>query len=217
MHELLMTVGGWWMNHAQDSLLRYLTHSVVTLAIVGAVAWLGDRLLRSVGPQAQHRMWVTALLLSVALPLLPAGWLSRLGPAHTNSAIGTATVTYSMVAAAAERWTVSPLLCAILVAAYLLTLLFYAIRLLRRGRRTRAMVRRATLLPLEASACGFLNHAVRRFGVTMPEVRWLFRDAGTGGAGPAAAAPAGAGGFLSYGDCRGNQDGERWGHPDRER
>jgi uncharacterized membrane protein YfcA len=73
MHELLMTVSGWWMNHAQDSLLRYLTHSAVTLAMVGAVAWLGDRLLRRVGPQAQHRMWVTALLLSVALPLLPAG------------------------------------------------------------------------------------------------------------------------------------------------
>jgi TonB family protein len=171
MHELLMTVSGWWMNHAQDFLLRYLTHSVVTLAIVGAVAWLGDRLLRSVGPQAQHRVWVTALLLSVALPLLPAGWLARLGPAHTSAGLGTATVTYHMVAAAAERWTVSPLLCAMLAAAYLLTLLFCVGRLLWRGRRTRAMVRRATTLPLEASACGFLNDAARRFGVAMPEVR----------------------------------------------
>jgi hypothetical protein len=128
MHEFLMTVSGWWMNHAQDSLLRYLTHSAVTLAMVGAVAWLGDRLLRSVGPQAQHRMWVTALLLSVALPLLPAGWLARLGPAHTSAGLGTVTVTYNTVAAATERWTVSPLLCAMLVAAYLLTLLFYVVR-----------------------------------------------------------------------------------------
>jgi TonB family protein len=171
MHELLVTVSGWWMNHAQDSLLRYLTHSAVTLAMVGAMAWLGDRLLRSVGPQAQHRMWVTALLLSVALPLLPAGWLARLGPVHTSAGLGTVTVTYNMVAAAAERWTVSPLLCAMLAAAYLLTLLFYVVRLLWRGRRTGAMVRRATMLPLEASARGFLNDAARRFGVAMPEVR----------------------------------------------
>jgi TonB family protein len=171
MHELLMTVSGWWMNHAQDSLLRYLTHSAVTLAMVGAVAWLADRLLRSVGPQAQHRMWVTALLMSVALPLLPAGWLARLGPAQANAGLGTVTVTYNTVAAAAERWTVSPVLCAMLAAAYLLTLLFYMVRLLWRGRRTRAMVRRATLLPLETSACGFLNDAARRFGMAMPEVR----------------------------------------------
>jgi TonB family protein len=159
------------MNHAQDSLLRYLTHSAVTLAMVGAVAWLGDRLLRSVGPQAQHRMWVTALLMSVALPLLPAGWLARLGPAHTSAGIGTVSVTYNTVAATAERWTVSPLLCAMLAAAYLLTLLFYVVRLLWRGRRTGAMVRRATVLPLQASACGSLNDAARRFGVAMPEVR----------------------------------------------
>jgi TonB family protein len=171
MHELLTTASGWWLNHAQDSLLRYLTHSAVTLAMVGTVAWLGDRLLRSVGPQAQHRMWVTALLMSVALPLLPAGWLARLGPAPTSVGLGTVTVTYNTVAAAAERWTVSPLLCAMLAAAYLLTLLFYAVRLLWRGRRTRAMVRRATMMPLEASARGFLNDAARRFGVAMPEVR----------------------------------------------
>ena len=110
MHELLTTASGWWLNHAQDSLLRYLTHSAVTLAMVGTVAWLGDRLLRSVGPQAQHRMWVTALLMSVALPLLPAGWLARLGPAPTSVGLGTVTVTYNTVAAAAERWTVSPML-----------------------------------------------------------------------------------------------------------
>jgi TonB family protein len=171
MHELLTTASGWWMNHAQDSLLRYLTHSAVTLAMVGAVAWLGDRLLRSVGPQAQHRLWVTALLMSVALPLLPAGWLARLGPAHTSAGFNTVTVTYNTVAAAAERWTISPPLCAMLAAAYLLTLLFYVVRLLWRGRRTRAMAQRATMLPLEASAWGSLNDAARRFGVAMPEVR----------------------------------------------
>ena len=40
MHELLTMVSGW--------LVSYLTHSAVTLAILGAMAWLGDRLLRKV-------------------------------------------------------------------------------------------------------------------------------------------------------------------------
>jgi flagellar biogenesis protein FliO len=201
MHELLMMVSGWWMNHAQDSLLRYLTHSAVTLAMVGAVAWLGDRMLRRVGPQAQHRMWVAALLISVALPLLPAGWLARLGPADTSVGLGTSTVTYNMVAAARERWTISPLLCAMLAAAYLLTLLFYMVRLLWRGRRTRAMARRATMLRI-LERCGAAVRGGDAGGAL------LFRDAGTGGAGPAAGAAAGAGGFLDNEECRGDPDSE---------
>jgi len=128
-------------------------------------------MLRKAGPQAQHRMWVGALLASVALPLLPAGWLSRFDHVGASAAGGTATVTYQMVAAAAERWTVSPLLCAVVAAAYLLTVLFYVARLLWRWWGTRAMARRSVVLPLEASACSLLEIAARRFAVTEPEVR----------------------------------------------
>lgn len=171
MHELLKTVSGWLMNHPQDFVLRYLTHSAVTLAIVGAVAWLGDRLLRRVGPQAQHRMWVAALLTGVGMPLLPAWWLARLGPTDTSAAGGTATITYHMVAGAVERWTLSPLLCTVVATAYLLTMLFCIARLMWRWRRTWAMARRGAALPLGDSACGFLNDAARRFGVATPVVR----------------------------------------------
>ena len=59
MRELVTLISGWLTN--------YLVHSAVMLAIVGAAAWLGDRMLRKVGPQAQHRMWVTALMAGVAL------------------------------------------------------------------------------------------------------------------------------------------------------
>jgi beta-lactamase regulating signal transducer with metallopeptidase domain len=171
MHELLKTVSGWLLNHAQDSLLRYLTHSAVTLAIVGAVAWLGDRLLRRVGPQAQHRMWVAALLTGVALPLLPAGWLAGLGSAHTNAVVGTATVTYHMVAGVVERWTLSPLLCTVVATAYLLTMLFCMARLMWRWRRTWAMARRGAALPLDGSARALVERVARQFGVEVPDVR----------------------------------------------
>jgi TonB family protein len=171
MHELVMSASRWVPNHPPEYVFHYLTHSVLILAVVGVVAWLGDRMLRKVGPQAQHRMWVAALLASVALPLLPAGWLSRFGHVGAGAAGGTATVTYHMVAAAAERWTVSPLLCAVVAAAYLLSVLFCVARLLWRWCGTRAMARRGATLPLEASACGLLESAARRFGVTEPAVR----------------------------------------------
>ncbi len=51
--------------------MHYLTRSAVTLALMGAVAWVGDRWLRRLGPAAQHRLWLAALLMSVLLPLRP--------------------------------------------------------------------------------------------------------------------------------------------------
>jgi TonB family protein len=164
MHELLTTVSGW--------LGSYLTHSAVTLAVLGAMAWLGDRLLRRVGPLAQHRMWVATLLAGVALPLLPAGLLTRLfGHVDASVANGTTTVTYRMVAAAAQRWTVSGFVLRMVAAAYLLTVLFCVTRLFWRWWRAQAMARRSAVLSLDASAGGLLEVVSRYFGVAMPEAR----------------------------------------------
>lgn len=164
MHELVMMVSGWLMN--------YLAHSVVTLTVLGAAAWMGDRLLRRVGPQAQHRVWVAALLAGVALSLLPPGaFTSYFGHADAAAAGGAVAVTYHMVAEASARWALTPLLSQVLAGVYLLTVLFAMTRLLRRWRRTGAMVRRSTLRPLDAREHGLMESAARRLGVTPPEVR----------------------------------------------
>ncbi len=164
MHELVMVVSGWLTN--------YLAHSAVTLAMVGVGAWLGDRLLRRVGPQAQHRFWVAALLAGVALPLLPGSMLiDYISHADPSSAGGTVAVTYHMVAATTARWALTPLLSQMLAGAYLLTVLFSMARLLWRRRRTHAMVRRSAVLLLDAREHGRVESAARRLGVTAPEVR----------------------------------------------
>ena len=164
--------------HEPLTMVSYLTHSAVTLAVLGAMAWLGDRLLRKVGPLAQHRMWVTALLAGVVLPLLPVGALmGRTGLtgwfSHTdaNVLVGTGTVTYSTIAAGAGHWTISPLLAELLAGVYLLTVLFGVSRLLWRWRRTRAMTRRAAGMTLDAAARARLEGAARWFGVAAPEIR----------------------------------------------
>jgi TonB family protein len=164
MHELMTMVSGW--------LVSYLTHSAVALAILGAMAWLGDRLLRRIGPLAQHRMWVAALLAGVVLPLLPAGWLLRWSShAHANAINVAEPITYSMIAAGAGHWTISPLLLEMLAGAYLLTVLFCVSRLLWRWRRTRAMAQRAAALTLDSAADALLEGAARRFHVAAPEIR----------------------------------------------
>jgi TonB family protein len=164
LRELMTMVSGW--------LVSYLVHSAVTLVVLGAMAWLGDRLLRRVGPLAQHRMWVGALLAGVALPLLPVATLTRwFSHADTHAVGGMATVTYSMIAAKAERWRVSPLLLEMLGGVYLLAMLFCVSRLLWRWRRTRAMAQRAAVLTLNPVAGRLLEGVARRFGVASPEIR----------------------------------------------
>lgn len=163
MRELVPVISGWLMN--------YLLQSAVMLTLLGAAAWLGDRLLGRVGPGAQHRMWVTALLAGVGLPLLPTGWIAALVPAHAAAATATMTVASRAAAAADGRWTVSPLLCAAAGAAYLLIVLISLSRLLWRWRHTAAMAQRSRVLPLDQGAPARMEDAARRFGIRAPAVR----------------------------------------------
>jgi TonB family protein len=48
--------------------LEYLLNSLWMLPVVFAAAWLITRMVRRVGPQAEHTVWVGALLLEVVLP-----------------------------------------------------------------------------------------------------------------------------------------------------
>ncbi len=50
----------------------YVVNAVWEVALIAAVAWLTSRLLRRLGPQAEHAVWVAALAMSVVTPALPA-------------------------------------------------------------------------------------------------------------------------------------------------
>ena len=160
MHEL--TTSGW--------MLHYLTRSAVTLALIGAVAWLGDRWLRRVGPAAQHRLWLAALLMSVFLPLTPSAWLTGLPAGGGIEAGGAATIAYRVVAASG-RWTVSPELCAAVSSIYLLSVLLALARLMWRWQHTCAMRRRSTAALLDDRAARLLEEAARRARVSVSAVR----------------------------------------------
>ncbi|MGA9719319.1 MAG: M56 family metallopeptidase [Acidobacteriaceae bacterium] len=160
MHEL--TTSGWAMH--------YLTRSAVTLVLMGAVAWAGDRWLRRLGPVAQHRLWLAALLMSVLLPLTPSAWLTGLPAGAGIGDGGAGTIAYGVVTASG-RWTISPQLCAAVSAIYLLSVLFALTRLMWRWQRTCAMRRCSTAMALDERAAQLLEDAARRAGVGVPAVR----------------------------------------------
>jgi beta-lactamase regulating signal transducer with metallopeptidase domain len=168
--------------HDFTPLVNYLAHSALVLTVLGVAAWLGDRLLRRVGPAAQHRVWVAALLAGVVLPLVPAGWLAELGSSGSSAGGDTATVTYDTIATAAERWTVSPWMMWTLAGAYGLIVLFALTRLIWRLGKTRAMARRTTEFVPNARAARLLFDS----GVATVKVRCSVETCGPVVLGPRA-------------------------------
>lgn len=59
------------MNSLFGFVASYVVNAVWEVAVIFAVAWLTSRLLKRLGSQAEHTVWVAALMMSVAAPALP--------------------------------------------------------------------------------------------------------------------------------------------------
>ncbi|MGA7313476.1 MAG: M56 family metallopeptidase [Silvibacterium sp.] len=56
------------MTTLESLILSYLANSLWQLPLLFAAGWLSARALRSLGPAAEHRLWVSVLLLQVLMP-----------------------------------------------------------------------------------------------------------------------------------------------------
>src|SRR5215469_2293547 len=56
------------MTTLESVLLTYLVNALWQLPLLFAAGWLAARVVRPLGPAAEHRVWVTVLLLQVLLP-----------------------------------------------------------------------------------------------------------------------------------------------------
>jgi TonB family protein len=56
------------MNALEGWVLGYLLNSLWQVPVLFAAAWLVSRIARRIGPRAEHRVWVSALVLEAALP-----------------------------------------------------------------------------------------------------------------------------------------------------
>jgi TonB family protein len=153
--------------------IEYLVNSLWMIPLIFCVAWLTARLMRACGEVAEHRVWVGALLLQVALPacrLHPAELgelLRRLLTWHSASAMqGNASVNVSIGAGTVGAALALPETLAIALAvAYCAITLYCALRLLWSIAKTHELTRSIDAAGVPASLEGLWLRCRRVFGV----------------------------------------------------
>ena len=113
------------MSGVASLLLSYVVNSVWQVPLIVAAAWVASRLLRPMGPAAEHRAWVAALVLEGVMPALsPAlwDWMHLAWPFHSHlAATGDGNVSVAMGAGTAFAALRLPAaIAAVLVSAYLM-------------------------------------------------------------------------------------------------
>ncbi len=163
------------MNSLEASVLSYLLNSAWQVPLVFTAGWIAARLVRRVGPQAEHTVWVAALLLEVTLPactlrlselvehlraMLPSGWS---GPA------GRGAVHISITAEAGQLHSLLQLPPAVrtsVAAAYGCCLCYFALRLCWGLRQTFALDSAAQRIALPVRLTELWTRSCRNFGVS---------------------------------------------------
>jgi TonB family protein len=147
------------MTSLSSWLFGYLLNSLWQAPVLLAVAWCAARLLRPLGPLAEHRIWVAALLLEVALPALaadPAALLSELWASlsrFTSTAADAAQVIATTgTVTALHPFTLPPAILQMIAVAYALLATAFFIRLGWRLLATRKLLRRAQPTALSSAA-----------------------------------------------------------------
>jgi TonB family protein len=157
------------MRSFEPWLLSFLLNSLWQIPLLFVAGWIAARALRRLGPAAEHRVWVTVLLMASLLPAgsaLPWNWLRaqiafpaahRPGDAHVTVIMGAGTGLGAL-----------PLptgLLAIIAIGYLALCLWFAARFLWRWSRLRALRRDATIVPLTGETALCWAQYSARFGI----------------------------------------------------
>jgi TonB family protein len=157
------------MRSIESWILSYLLNSLWQVPLLFAAGWVAARVLRTVGAAAEHRVWVSALLLQSFLPacsVLPWGWLRALfalGDAH-----GAREAHVSVVMDAGTAWGAFHLPAKLLTAiaiAYGLVVAYFAARFVWRGMRLSTMRREAVEVVLTGEAALDWARCLKRFGI----------------------------------------------------
>ena len=156
------------MSSLACAVAGYVVNAIWEIPLIAIAGWAASRVLRRWGPQAQHAVWVAALLLSVVTPVFPSwGALFRLRSPETGMA------RVSVVAGGAWDRTGAPagamllpdwaiwLLCG----AYLCALVYSTMRLLWLTAATAALVRESVPVILSQETASVLESGLRAFGV----------------------------------------------------
>jgi TonB family protein len=173
------------MNALEGWMLGYLLNSLWQVPVLFAAAWMVSRMARRMGPRAEHRVWVSALLLEAILPacslrldgLLHAAWtLWHRGPGAAGGMVGV-TMGAGAVSGTGVLRLPGRALMGIAIA-YGCGLVYFAARLAWGLWRTEAMRRQAKPVTLTGAMGLQWDRYRRMFGVETAEVALSSHTAG---------------------------------------
>jgi TonB family protein len=155
-------------------LLSYLCNALWQIPLVYAAAWVAARMLRRSNPRVEHRVWVGALLLQIALPAcslrLDTLWYALLSfiPATGAGRVGGIHVVFGPATTAGSTLRLPFAFEAVIALAYGCSLLYFAGRIAWGLFETRTLVRSATRLTLTGYTALRWSQYCHRFGITTP-------------------------------------------------
>jgi beta-lactamase regulating signal transducer with metallopeptidase domain len=157
------------MSNMACLVTSYLVNSIWEVAAIGGAGWLVSRLLKRLGPNAQHLTWVATLALAVAAPMLPLCRsllaLIRLpgGVGGHNSIVSV--VTQTSHSTGSNSILLPPTFIQVLSLFYGAAVFYFAARLAWLLRCTITLVREAEPVSLEPDSDELWNRSKRAFSV----------------------------------------------------
>ena len=157
------------MSGQTSMLLAYLVNSLWQVPLIVAAAWMAARMLRTLGPAAEHRVWVAALVLEGVVPALSMLPWERMHFAWPWAAHATAIAEGQVTATTGagmvfEALRIPPALAALLVVAYLAAVVYGAIRFAWHFVRLSSLCRSAEPVVLNEDAARSWERWLVRFG-----------------------------------------------------
>jgi TonB family protein len=159
-------------------MLSYLFNALWQVPMIFAAAWVTTRILRRAAPRTEHRVWVVALLLQVALPACSLRisylWQTLLSVFSTTGAgnVGGIRVVFGPATAAAGTLRLPFAFEIGIVLAWFCCIFYFAGRLAWGLHQTRSIARAATRITLSADTSLRFSQYLRCLGITArsPEI-----------------------------------------------
>jgi TonB family protein len=158
------------MSGAEAMVMGYVLNSLWQVPLIAIAAWMAARMARPLGPAAEHRVWVGALLGEAMLPvvsLLPWERMDIAWPWHFHAqqaAHGSVVVEVGS-GVASEGLRFPPALLGLTVGLYATVTLYFAARFVWRWLRLRELERSAHAVILTGAAESAWRRGTRWFGV----------------------------------------------------
>jgi TonB family protein len=121
------------MTNVPGWIISFFVNSVWEIALIGAAGWLVARLLRKLGPQAEHIVWVSTLGLAVVTSALPIfrGLFNVLYAPYASSGNSSITLLTTQIEGLypGSVYVLPAVIALLLLSLYYISLLYFAVRL----------------------------------------------------------------------------------------